>query len=351
MPVLLYFYINAKIVIIISTNEMCPKLYKKKGEAMSEYQFFIVDAFTDKIFGGNAAGVVILGENENFPSDEKMVKLAAELRYSETVFIKPKQGSDEYDFHTRYFTPTDEVDLCGHATIGGVYCLNKAIDLNSSSIRLKTKAGIINVEISENAVLMDMAPPKHIATFDEYPLLERIYASMGISVPSDESISTLKPMSISTGLPDIMLPIPSKNDLDKMVPNMDMISELSKDLEVVGIHAFATSYDNELSSERKVFCRNFAPLYGIDEEAATGTSNGALAYYFYINGMLSPNGVLNVIQGESMQRPSSITATLSQTSPDVSAHTARHVPMDAGNSVKIRVGGSAKILANGTVCL
>lgn len=357
MPVLLYFYINAKIVIIISTNEMCPKLYKKKGESMSEYQFFIVDAFTDKIFGGNAAGVVILGENENFPSDEKMVKLAAELRYSETVFIKPKQGSKEYDFHARYFTPTDEVDLCGHATIGGIYCLNKTVDLNSSSIRLKTKAGIINVEINGNSVLMDMAPPKHIATFDEYGLLERVYGSMGISVPSEESISKLKPMSISTGLPDIMLPIPSKNDLDQMVPNMNMISELSKTLEVVGIHAFATNYDNascsdnELSSEREVFCRNFAPLYGIDEEAATGTSNGALAYYFYINGMLSPNGVLNVIQGESMQRPSSITATLSQASPDVSAHTARHVPMDAGNSVKIRVGGSAKILANGTVCL
>lgn len=363
MPVLLYFYINAKIVIIISTNEMCPKLYKKKGESMSEYQFFIVDAFTDKIFGGNAAGVVILGENENFPSDEKMVKLAAELRYSETVFIKPRQGSKEYDFHARYFTPTDEVDLCGHATIGGIYCLNKAVDLNSSSIRLKTKAGIINVEINGNSVLMDMAPPKHIATFDEYGLLERVYGSMGISVPSEESISKLKPMSISTGLPDIMLPIPSKNDLDQMVPNMNMISELSKALEVVGIHAFATSYynedcyenetyyNNEPPYERKVFCRNFAPLYGIDEEAATGTSNGALAYYFYINGMLSPNGVLNVIQGESMQRPSSITATLSQASPDVSAHTARHVPMDAGNSVKIRVGGSAKILANGTVRL
>ncbi len=317
---------------------------------MSEHQFFIVDAFTDKTFGGNAAGVVILDENDNFPSDEKMVKLAAELRYSETVFIKPKQGSNEYDFHARYFTPTDEVDLCGHATIGGVYCLNKTVDLKSSSIRLKTKAGIINVEINGNAMLIDMAPPKHIATFDEYPLLERIYASMGISVPSDESISKLKPMSISTGLPDIMLPIPSKNDLDKMVPNMDMISELSKDLEVVGIHAFATSYDNELSSERKVFCRNFAPLYGIDEEAATGTSNGALSYYFYINEMLSPNGVLNVIQGESMQRSSSITATLSQAPSDVSAHTAS-VPVDTGNNVKIRVGGSAAILAKGTVNL
>lgn len=313
---------------------------------MSEYKFFIVDAFTDKPFGGNAAGVVILDENDNFPSDEKMVKLAAELRYSETVFIKPKQGSNEYDFHARYFTPTDEVDLCGHATIGGVYCLNKTVDLKSSSIRLKTKAGIINVEISENAVLMDMAPPKHIATFDEYPLLERIYASMGISVPSDESISKLKPMSISTGLPDIMLPIPSKNDLDKMVPNMDMISELSKDLEVVGIHAFATNYDSELSSERKVFCRNFAPLYGINEEAATGTSNGALSYYFYINGMLAPNGVLNVIQGESMQRPSSITATLSKDSTNVNSSNSNFK-----DNVKIRVGGSAAILANGIVHL
>lgn len=351
MPVLLYFYINAKIVIIILANEMYPKLYKQKGEAMSFYQFFIVDAFTDKTFGGNAAGVVILDENDNFPSDEKMVKLAAELRYSETVFIKPKQGSNEYDFHARYFTPTDEVDLCGHAAIGGVYCLNKTACLKSSSIRLKTKAGIINVEINGNAVLMDMAPPKHIATFDEYPLLERIYASMGISVPSDESISKLKPMSISTGLPDIMLPIPSKNDLDKMLPNMDMISELSKDLEVVGIHAFATSYDNELSYERKVFCRNFAPLYGINEEAATGTSNGALSYYFYINEMLAPNGVLNVIQGESMQRPSSITATLSQAPSDVSAHTVCSVPVDTENSVKIRVGGSAAILAKGTVNL
>lgn len=313
---------------------------------MSEYNFFIVDAFTDKTFGGNAAGVVILDKDDNFPSEEKMIKLAAELRYSETVFIKPEQGSNEYDFHARYFTPTDEVDLCGHATIGGVYCLNKTGILKNGSINLKTKAGIINVEISENDVLMDMASPVHIATFEEESLLEKIYDSMGISVPSGESISKLKPMAISTGLPDIMLPIPSKKILDHMEPNMDMISELSRDLKVVGIHAFATNYDEEISTDRSVFCRNFAPLYGIDEEAATGTSNGALAYYFYINRMLSSNGVLNVIQGESMQRPSSITATLSKDSTNVNASNSNFK-----DNVKIRVGGSAAILANGIVHL
>lgn len=313
---------------------------------MSEYKFFIVDAFTDRTFGGNAAGVVILEESDDFPSEEKMVKLAAELRYSETVFIKPELSGNEYDFHARYFTPTNEVDLCGHATIGGIYCLNKISAQKSDSIRLKTKAGIINVEVNESDVLMDMADPVHIATFDDKNLLEKIYSSIGITVPSEESISKLKPMAISTGLPDIMLPIPSKEILDEMKPNMNMISELSRELHVVGIHAFATNYDEEVSAERNVFCRNFAPLYGIDEEAATGTSNGALSYYLYINDMLLPNGVLNIIQGESMGRPSSITAMLSEAISD-GYESNSHSKSD----VKIKVGGSAAILAKGIVCI
>lgn len=313
---------------------------------MSEYKFFIVDAFTDRTFGGNAAGVVILEESDDFPSEEKMVKLAAELRYSETVFIKPELSGNEYDFHARYFTPTNEVDLCGHATIGGVYCLNKIAAQKSDSIRLKTKAGIINVEVNESDVLMDMADPVQIATFDDKNLLGKIYSSMGITVPSEESISKLKPMAISTGLPDIMLPIPSKEILDEMKPNMNMISELSRELNVVGIHAFATNYDEEVSTERNVFCRNFAPLYGIDEEAATGTSNGALSYYLYINDMLLPNGVLNVIQGESMGRPSSITAMLSEAISDGYEGNSH-----SKSDVKIKVGGSAAILAKGIVCI
>ena len=75
-------------------------------------KFYIVDAFTETTFGGNPAGVVILPEGADFPSDEVMVKTAAELRYSETAFIK-KLG--EKEFQIRYFTPAAEVDLCGHA--------------------------------------------------------------------------------------------------------------------------------------------------------------------------------------------------------------------------------------------
>ena len=78
-------------------------------------KIYVVDAFTDVIFGGNPAGVVILPEGADFPDDETCVKTAAEMRYSETAFIK-RLG--EKEFNIRYFTPAAEVELCGHATIG-----------------------------------------------------------------------------------------------------------------------------------------------------------------------------------------------------------------------------------------
>jgi len=78
-------------------------------------RFFIVDAFTDTLFGGNPAGVVLLEAGADFPLEKQMLLTAAELRYSETAFVK---ALGDGKFHTRYFTPTDEVDLCGHATIG-----------------------------------------------------------------------------------------------------------------------------------------------------------------------------------------------------------------------------------------
>ncbi len=77
-------------------------------------RYHIVDAFTNRPFGGNPAGVVPLGQDGAFPSDELMLHIAAELRYSETAFVR-QDGPAE--FTVRYFTPRAEVDLCGHATI------------------------------------------------------------------------------------------------------------------------------------------------------------------------------------------------------------------------------------------
>ena len=84
-------------------------------------KYFVVDAFTDQLFGGNPAGVVLL-ESDTFPKKELMLKVAAELRYSETAFIRRHSAQE---FTIRYFTPKAEVDLCGHATIASFFMLHQ----------------------------------------------------------------------------------------------------------------------------------------------------------------------------------------------------------------------------------
>ncbi|MBQ4577030.1 MAG: PhzF family phenazine biosynthesis protein, partial [Firmicutes bacterium] len=102
---------------------------------------------------------------------------------------------------------------------------------------------------------------------------------------------------------------------------------LSERYEVEGVHAFT-----ENTEDGAVHCRNFAPLYDIDEEAATGTSNGALTYYLYRKNIVKPGVENTFIQGEAMDRPSKINSKLTE---------------DGG--VKVQVGGNGVLLAKGDI--
>ncbi len=94
----------------------------------------------------------------------------------------------------------------------------------------------------------------------------------------DRFIDTTLPIQIvSTGLKDIMLPVDSKDNLEKLNPNFTNMASLCCDQDVVGIHAFALTG----GAETTAVCRNFAPRYGINEESATGTSSCALACYLF----------------------------------------------------------------------
>lgn len=290
-------------------------------------KFLIVDAFTDTLFGGNPAGVVILPEGADFPSDEICVKTAAELRYSETAFIK--QVGD-HEFNIRYFTPAAEVDLCGHATIGSFCALIHAgvIEKDCTCIN-HTLAGDLNIVIKDGFVMMDMATPVEIATIDEPEKIKELYDIMGAEY--DPEKITLLPKMISTGLPDIMMPLPTQEALNAMEPDMKALSDLSARYEVVGVHAFTLDAEEGTTAHT----RNFAPLYDIDEEAATGTSNGALTYYFYLNNIIGAKASCKIIQGEKMDRPSVILT-------DIEADEEKCL---------IKVGGSAVILAEGEIHL
>lgn len=288
-------------------------------------KFLIVDAFTDTIFGGNPAGVVILPEGTDFPSDEICVKTAAELRYSETAFIKQL---GDHEFNIRYFTPAAEVDLCGHATIGSFCALIHAgvVEKDCTCIN-HTMAGDLNIVIKDGFVMMDMATPVEIATIDDPEKIKELYDIMGAEY--DPEKINLFPKMISTGLPDIMMPLPSREALNAMEPDMKALSDLSARYEVVGVHAFTLDAEEGATAHT----RNFAPLYDIDEEAATGTSNGALTYYFYLNDIIDAKANCKIIQGEKMDRPSVILT---------------EIEADEEKCL-IKVGGSAVILAEGEI--
>ena len=278
-------------------------------------KLYIVDAFTTQRFSGNQAGVALLAPEEPELTDAFCQALAAELKHSETAFVRPT-GPDS--FRLRYFTPEGEVDLCGHATIAAFTTLREAEDLAPGTYRASTLAGELNIQVSGQAVWMDMAPPVEGRGFSSEET-EELYAAYGLSAA--DCPEGYAPMVVSTGLQDILLPVSSMEALEKAQQDERAVTELSKRYGVVGVHMFWPC----LSEEAAAHCRNFAPLYAIPEEAATGTSNGALTYYLYRRGKLAAGAENRFLQGEKMGKPSEILSRLTE-GPD---------------GVKVQVGGRA----------
>lgn len=293
-------------------------------------RFFIADAFTDALFGGNPAGIVLLEEQEAYPPEERMRKTAAELRYSETAFVK---RMSQTEFQLRYFTPAAEVDLCGHATIATFTALlGNGMVRDGGCYQIHTLSGILSVHIQDGLIMMEMAPAKRLRSIDNPETLQELYGVMGLSYAPSLSPegNELFPMIISTGLPDILLPVADAQSLASISPDFPALAILSTQYEVVGVHAFALEGNDWAIDAR---CRNFAPLYGINEEAATGTSNGALTEYLYGHGLISPGKTCCFLQGEAMGRTSKIYTLLE------------------AECARIKVGGTGVILASGVIHL
>lgn len=269
---------------------------------------YIVNAFTYKNQGGNAAGVVIDCDDL---TNSDMQLIASNVGLSETAFIK-KSGSSEYDYEVKFFTPTTEVDLCGHATIATFYTLAKLGLINSSNevvkLKQKTLAGILDVELyfkneEISHVLMTQASPNFYSYIDD---VSKLCTILGIS-EEDAGLTGLSanPMIVSTGLKDIIFPVKSLEVLKKINPNFEELKKYTDELSLVGLHAFTLETEE---NESTVATRNFGPSVGIDEESATGTSNGALCGYLIKHNILNFDKTLNITceQGYYMNNPSRI---------------------------------------------
>lgn len=272
-----------------------------------------INSFAMTESGGNPAGVVLHADEM---SENQMKAIAKEMNLSETAFV---MKSDVADHKVRFFTPVEEVDLCGHATIGTYSLMVDKKLILPGIYTQETKAGILNIEVMEDVmVMMDQTKPQYYEIVDKEILAD----SLNISV--DDFDPQLVPQIVSTGLKDIMIPIRSRSILENINPDFEKVTEVSKKYNVVGYHLFCRDTVHNSSA----YCRNFAPLYGITEESATGTSNGALACYLKkYEGENNAETVKYLFeQGYSMGKPSEIQVMLT---------------MKGDEIIRVQVGGRA----------
>ncbi|UXI04543.1 PhzF family phenazine biosynthesis protein [Photobacterium sp. TY1-4] len=253
----------------------------------------LVNAFTDNGSGGNPAGVVL--DAPDLTCEQK-TDIACQVGYSETAFVQT--GSDA-DFHVEFFTPEGEVDFCGHATLATFSAMRDQGHLQPGRYTQKTKAGILGIEIETDVVRMEQTLP-HTRPG---PAVDTVSRALGISEAAIRD-TQLPIETVSTGLPDILVPVAS-GFLARLQPDFQRMAEYSRDFNTIGFHVFELSENETLTAH----CRNFAPLYGIDEEAATGSAGGALSCYLAQH-VFPGKHQFRFEQGLAMGSPSSIEATL-----------------------------------------
>ena len=255
-------------------------------------KLYEITAFTRDNLGGNKAGIILEEDYDVVASNQaRYCELAKTYQYSEIV-VGVRVTKENYV--VRYFTPEQEIDFCGHASValGYLLMIQEAIDINE--ITLDTEIGDVNVINKDNAIYYEVKK-HHIG---DYLNKEDIATSLNIS--SKEIVN--QPQIVDSSIPDVMIHVDSLHTLNSIVMDSNLVKKISTDNEVVGYHVLAI--DNQ-----SFYTRNFAPLYGIDEESATGSSSASMYLYLVENQIITKGTTITFLQGDAMNAPSAINVT------------------------------------------
>jgi PhzF family phenazine biosynthesis protein len=222
---------------------------------MRELPFFQVDAFTKRPFRGNPAAVCIL--SDELPVDV-MQDIAAENNLSETAFVRARGDGS---FALRWFTPTVEVDLCGHATLAAAFVLMGEIDRSLEQVVFHTRSGALPVRRAPDGALVLDFPAQTTA-------------------PSTPKMADA--IRAALGAPPLMLLRSSTGTAVAELPDADSVARAAPDLQIVaatGTSLCITAKADEDSGFDFV-SRYFAPAHGIPEDPVTGSSFCVLAPFW-----------------------------------------------------------------------
>jgi len=280
----------------------------------------IVDAFTDEPLAGNAAGVVPDGEGLH---DEAMQAIARELAVSETAFLLP---SDRADRRVRYFTPTQEIDLCGHATIASHVHLFEDGVVDAGTHSLETNVGVLEIEIEEDGTVWMTQDDPEIRRVDlDY---ERVAGALGVDLAGLTELEDELSMAVSsTGVPFLLVPAAYLENVGEADPDVAAVEELCEAVEATGVYLY--TFD-ALEADSTLHGRAFVPLAGVPEDPVTGTASGAVAAYLDHVGAFDRDfpDELVLEQGHFVDRPGRVRVRVED---------------------EVRVGGRGAVAVDGTL--
>lgn len=205
------------------------------------------DAFTNKVFGGNPAAIVPL---EEWLPDSTLQAIALENNLSETAYFVKK---DDH-FHLRWFTPTIEIELCGHATLASAFILFTELGYSKKRIHFETLSGPLYVEKDNDVLAMDFP----ITYMTAIPFSEKMKKGLGAQY-----------LEIYESDTKLMVVFENESEIKALAPDFRILNELGKNIIVT-----AKGDNCDFVS------RFFAPASGIDEDPVTGSAHTALTPYW-----------------------------------------------------------------------
>ncbi|NUS75152.1 MAG: PhzF family phenazine biosynthesis protein [Streptomyces sp.] len=219
----------------------------------------IVDAFTDRPFAGNPAGVLLL---DSFPDDERLQNVAVEVNHAETAFAHPLPEGGDADWALRWFTPAAEVNMCGHATLATAHVL-RTTGAHEGPVRFATRSGVLIATPGEDgSITLD---------FPTAPLT-RTEVPAGVA----EALGAVPLSAFDTGpnVGDLVLELADEKTVHALDPDHKALGAFSER----GIIATARAEDPARGYDFVSRC--FFPNYGIDEDPVTGSAHTALAPFW-----------------------------------------------------------------------
>ncbi|WP_281194439.1 PhzF family phenazine biosynthesis protein [Halorubrum sp. F4] len=310
---------------------------------METRRTLLVDAFTDDPLAGNVAGVVLDAAGL---SHDRMGRIAAELGASETAFLTPADGGA--DRRIRYFTPTDEVDLCGHATIASYAALFADGAIDAGEHVLRTNVGDLTVTVtgSGRVWMRQESPTVETVEVDA----DRLGSALGIDPAALRDVGADLPVAVaSTGLPFLVVPVNFLERLGEADPDMRAVEELSAEFDVAGVYAF--TFD-ALEADSTLHGRAFAPAVGVPEDPVTGTASGAVGGY--LRAVEAFDGdfpeEIRCEQGHFLDRPGYVRVRVEEGGGDGEGEDAIGGNGEDGE-VTVTVGGDAVVSLDGEIRL